>query len=618
MKKVVRMFDWISMPITLYYKGENAHVSIPSAILSIIAYTLIIVAGFYYALLFINRGAPKAYFFTRYVEDAGTFPVNSEQMFNFIQVSDPQTNEKVPLDFSAFRIVGFDDAYSDDYMNDPSIVKTKNHWVYGNCNNDSDTKGIAHLVTQKYYLQSACIRKYYDKDKGRYFSTDESGFRWPVIVKGCSNPERTYYGIIMQRCDKADQFLKDYGGPTCKSPTDIDNVISKISFNFQIIDHYADILNYEEPFTKYFYEVTSAITPNNFAIQHLNFNPVYMKTYNGFFFENIVEENLYYFTQNEKQTIVESDLIANNRTTNGCLVGVYFWMQNTLQYYERNYDRVQDTLSDIGGISNIILIFATILNFLINQFVILLDLKNLENQTNLNFHLIRDKILQTNSTTNKISEMMQPPKYKGNNQKMRFNNINNINNNINQFSNNTSSFKDSTDIYQNNQNMNFKNDKNNFNNQNNKDLFFKRNVLLNKYYYNYFQEKSEKKENNENDNINIYSKKKSHNNKLHLFDDGYNINNKKKLNQKTYNKKSRQRKITDKNSESEENNDNDKEFKFCKYLGYMICCKRKNKTLNYYEHFRIKIISEENIIKNYFDVYNLLDSKIRKDDFEGA
>ena len=617
MKKVVRMFDWISMPITLYYKGENAHVSIPSAILSIIAYTLIIVAGFYYALLFINRDAPKAYFFTRYVEDAGTFPVNSEQMFNFIQVSDPQTNEKVPLDFSAFRIVGFDDAYSDDYMNDPSIVKTKNHWVYGNCNNDSDTKGIAHLVTQKYYLQSACIRKYYDKDKGRYFSTDESGFRWPVIVKGCSNPERTYYGIIMQRCDKADQFLKDNGGPTCKSSTDIDNVISKISFNFQIIDHYADILNYEEPFTKYFYEVTSAITPNNFAIQHLNFNPVYMKTYNGFFFENIVEENLYYFTQNEKQTIVESDLIANNRTTNGCLVGVYFWMQNTLQYYERNYDRVQDTLSDIGGISNIILVFATILNFLINQFVILLDLKNLENQTNLNFHLIRDKILQTNSTTNKISEMMQPPKYKGNNQKMRFNN-NNINNNINQFSNNTNSFKDSTDIYQNNQNMNFKNDKNNFNKQNNKDLFFKRNVLLNKYYYNYFQEKSEKKENNENDNINIYSKKKSHNNKLHLFDDGYNINNKKKLNQKTYNKKSRQRKITNKNSESEENNDNDKEFNFCKYLGYMICCKRKNKTLNYYEHFRIKIISEENIINNYFDVYNLLDSKIRKDDFEGA
>ena len=57
-----------------------------------------------------------------------------------------------------------------------------------------------------------------------------------------------------------------------------------------------------------------------------------MKTHNGFFFENIVEENLYYFIQNEKQMFIESDLITSNRTTNGCLIGIYFWMQNTLQY----------------------------------------------------------------------------------------------------------------------------------------------------------------------------------------------------------------------------------------------------------------------------------------------
>ena len=185
------------------------------------------------------------------------------------------------------------------------------------------------------------------KIKEDYYTTEESGFRWPIIEKGCSHPDITFYGIIMQRCDKADQFLKDNGGPACKNSNDIDEIITKVSFNFQIIDHYADILNYEEPFTKYFYEVTNAITDNNFAIQNLNFNPVYMKIHNGFFFENIVEENLYYFTQNEKQMFIESDLITNNRTTNGCLIGIYFWMQNTLQYYERNYDRVQDTLSDI-------------------------------------------------------------------------------------------------------------------------------------------------------------------------------------------------------------------------------------------------------------------------------
>ena len=617
MKKAIRMLDWISSPITLYYRGENAHVSIPSAILSILAYVLVVVAGFYYALQFINRGSPKAYFFTRYVEDAGTFPVNHEQMFNFIQVSDPHTNQKVPLDFSAFRIVGFDDVQSEDYMDNPSIVKTKNHWIYGYCNNDSDTQEIGYLINQKYYFQSACIRKYYDKDKGRYYSTEESGFRWPIVEKGCSHPDRTYYGIIMQRCDKADQFLKDNGGPACKSSTDIDHIINQVSLNFQIIDHYADLLNYEEPFTKYFYEITSYIANNIYAIQHLNFNPVEMNTYNGFFFENIVKENLYYFTQNEKNTLVESDLISSNRTTNGCLIGIYFWMQNTLQYYERHYNRVQDTLSDIGGISNVILIIATSLNFLINQFIILLDVKNIETQLNLNFNIIKEKVLQTNLSTNKINEMMHPPRSLRNSQKMKFNNnqknTSNNYNNLNQNSNNTNSIKDSIDI-RNSQNLNFKNTKNNNSKKNS--IFLKKNNLVNKNYYDYFNEKSEKKESNDKVD-NIYTKRSS-NYELNIYDDKSSYNSQKRSNQKSHHKKRRESKISDKITEFEEEHDESKEFNFCRYLKYLICCKRKNRTLRFYERFRIKIISEENIINNYFDVYNLLDSKIRKNDFGGA
>ena len=325
----IRKLDWLSPSITLYFKGENSHVSIYSGILSVLAYILVLAATIYYALEFINRESPKAYFFTLYVEDAGTFPVNSTQMFNFIQVSDPKTNQTVPLDFQAFRIVGFDDVQSDEYMNNPKIINSKNHWIYGNCNNDSDTKGISYLINQKYYEQSACIRKYYDANKKKYFNTNEEDFRWPVILKGCSHPDRTYYGIIMQRCDKADKFLQDQG-PECKSEEEINKVVSSVSFNFQIVDHYADMLNYEKPFTKYFYEVTSAITANNFIIQHLNFNPANMLTHNGFFFDNQVREEAYFFTQNEKQAIIETDVNKEGKSTNGCLIGVYFWMQNTL------------------------------------------------------------------------------------------------------------------------------------------------------------------------------------------------------------------------------------------------------------------------------------------------
>ena len=161
------------------------------------------------------------------------------------------------------------------------------------------------------------------------------------------------------------------------------------------------------PFTKYFYEVTSAIASENLAIQHLNFNPAYMLTHNGYFFDNRVEEHAYFFTQNEKQT----------KTTDlkGCLIGVFFWMQNTLQYYERTYDRIQDILSDIGGISSIVLTIGGILNLLIHNFIVVLDTENLvinTEQDNYNNRELNKKptILRNNNA------VMNPPRrpYQGN------------------------------------------------------------------------------------------------------------------------------------------------------------------------------------------------------------
>ena len=67
----MKKFDWLSPPITLYFKGENQHGSIFSGILSIICYILVFASGVYYALEFINRQNPKAYFFNRYIVDAG-------------------------------------------------------------------------------------------------------------------------------------------------------------------------------------------------------------------------------------------------------------------------------------------------------------------------------------------------------------------------------------------------------------------------------------------------------------------------------------------------------------------------------------------------------------------
>ena len=566
--------DFISPPITLYFKGESSHVSIYSGILSIITIIIVIIATVYYILEFIHRKSPKAYFFTRYVEDAGNFPLNSTQMFHFIQVTDPDNNQKIPLDFQAFRIIGFDDVYADDYMNDGEIAKIKNHWIYGNCNNDSDTKGISYLITHKYFEQSACIRKYYDASKRKYFNTGEEGFRWPVIKKGCSNPERTYYGIIMQRCDKATEFIKEQG-PECKSSSEIELIIKKSSLSFQIIDHYADMLNYEMPLTKYFYELATGFLVNHYHVQNLNFNPASMLTHNGIFFDNEVKEEAYIYTQNEKQTVTEQELNKDGKSTNGCLIAIYFWMQNTLQYYERHYDRAPDVLSNIGGISSIVFQVVSILNLLVHNFIVILDTEEIALDSEQKNNKNSKKVIKNTRIIRKTSKLNSKKSYQPGMQS--------INELQQQPSSNYEEIRNVETNYQkeiSNENKKVKLKRNSINN-------FKSNLDGNNMMNNVQNSRGYFKSINQNYLDGNYGQKRN-----------------------TQREDTTKRIIIEKKEKKDENeNENENKplekqnFNWCNYLGYLICCEKTNKNMSYYKEFRARLISEENIIQNYMDAY---------------
>jgi len=47
-------------------------------------------------------------------------------------------------------------------------------------------------------------------------------------------------------------------------------------------------------------------------------------------------------------------------------------------------------------------------------------------------------------------------------------------------------------------------------------------------------------------------------------------------------------------------------FNWFKYMWYLISCFTSNKMIRQIEKIRKNMISEENIIQNYFDIYNLL------------
>ena len=231
------------------------------------------------------------------------------------------------------------------------------------------------------------------------------------------------------------------------------------SVNFNLIDHYVDVYNYDEPLVKYFYNLSNGIFPDSYTTNHLNFNPVIVKTHEGFIFNRKIEEFSYSFTQNEKVTTTWD---SNNK---GIYVAFYFWMQNKMEYYERTFKRVQDVFADIGGMYNAILLIATSFNKLVSKYITILDTEKIliktDHKTARNIYntgkIYKDDFRKTQLYFNKKEEDEKRSK-KNKNDSENINNIKSENNTIKNDRYNKSS--DTKNIMSNNYFMNNKSSNN--------------------------------------------------------------------------------------------------------------------------------------------------------------
>lgn len=419
----LKKFDRISPLITLSFKGDNMHSSIISGILSIIAYSLTTIFGVFYALEFILKEKPSAYFFTRFIEDAGKFTLNSSSLFHYFYLLDKTSKSIVPYDIDIARIVGVENINIDSYYSSIDLENIP-HWIYGLCKTNKDAENFYHLIESKEEFEnSACIRKYYNPTTKKYYDTnDKENFIWPSIEHGMSHPTYTFYGIIIEKC-KNDNLRRILGLNNCKSNEIIDNYIYSNAIVLRIIDHYSDVLNYKEPFTKYFYSISNLLFPKSYTINNMNFNPALIKTHNGIILDNVVEERSFLFSQNEKVTMDEEIEIKDDEgrpiynennekmyRSTGIVSSYYFWLQNRLQIYERNYKRLQDILSNIGGLSRTFFLCANIINALFSSFMTISDTEELVLSID-NTNYFNEKIKP--NIINKKNENMFPPK-KGN------------------------------------------------------------------------------------------------------------------------------------------------------------------------------------------------------------
>ena len=545
---LIKELDFLSPEITLYYKGSKSHSSIISGILSIISISIIFAFSIYFFLNLIQRKNPDSYSLNRFIEDSGVFPINSSSLFHFISLGNIENNIIYSgFDFRSFRIIGFDSYYTK-YLEDKNLEKY-DHWLYGLCNNETDTEGIGYLFKSENFKKCACIRKYYNSLEKKYYNTNDPNFKWPTLSHGNYHPDATYYQILVDRCNEDTLKLVFGDNYNCKNDDEINEYFTGVwGINFYIIDHYIDVLNYKEPNRKFLFRIENTLSKEIYSINHLNFNPSSITTHNGILFDHKIEETSYVFDRN--------DVFTNPVDSNNIYMIYYFWLKNRINSYERTYQRIQDIISDIGGISEIINILASIINKIYNSYIILFDTEKFL------FSIIESQEKSAKKNSN-IDSNNEPNNLKEDNQ-LNFDSTKSV----------ARTFKN-LDIKKFNENLKTKD-------------FKKRNTKIR------FTNITTTNSSSENiQNIQYFHKRKNMKNKNNdsiKIKDIEDTNNNKTERKYSYSE-IREQKL---------------KFNFCNYLCYELSCKKKNNKLNMYDNFRTNIICEEYFLRNYINIYNLL------------
>ena len=544
---IIQNLDFLSPEITLFFKGRYKHSSIFSGLITILSYSVILACIIYYTLEFIDRSNPTIYFFNRYVEDTGVYPLNESSLFHYINLISTSRNKSTIYDFNSVRIYGIIRTL-DSYIQNYDYFKNS-HWEYALCNYDEDIKykKLKDIIDNNTFSQSACIKRYYSSQDKKYFNKGESGFIWPTLEHGSSHPNRTLYGIIVETCQN--NSLKN----NCNSPEEIESFFKRYAISLNFIDHYADALNYKEPFTHYINSITSGLTiSTTISLNHLNFNPSLMRTHNGLFMDNLVQEKSHSFIQNEKTTV--------NKQGKNAVSAFYFWMQNNMIYNERYYKKFQDLLSNIGGLGSFILLIGLSINSLVSYYIILLDTQDLIfSIEELNFE--KGKIFKKPITLEK---------------EINFQIKNNMNNNTLQNSNYPLFINDKVENEKSSEPLN---------------LFFINKNKINNKKKNSISYSSKNKMITEYKKVNHIKIPKSNSN---------NIINKINLEKTFFDIKDKNNNIIQKPIKKEK-------FSWFSYILYIVLFKSKNSKIKYFENFRAQILSEENLMQNNLYIYKLLE-----------
>ena len=358
----LKKVDFLSSDITLFYKGQDHHSSIASGILSILMGIFIIFLIGYLSIDIIKKQHPTSFYFTKFIEEIGTMPLNSSSLFHYISLIDYNGIE-MDIDIKALNIIGV--SVNDGIYTEDNDISKFSHWIYEYCE-VSDIGELKDFYTSSRIdnlTNSFCISKYYNKDTNSIISKNDKDFQWPTLIHGASQTNNFEYGIYIQRC----QNLSEVNKNNCYSKSKQDEYIANAhAYAIYFIDHDVDVEEYKKPIINSLHRISSQLNSNSFVLNHLNFHPLIVRTNDALFFDNLQSQTSYNFDYNEKITLYDIDY--------NILGAFYFWMQNTIDTYDRTYKKIQDVAGGIDGILEIAMLIVKFANyFFFNNYQEIID-----------------------------------------------------------------------------------------------------------------------------------------------------------------------------------------------------------------------------------------------------
>ena len=377
----LKYIDIISPNLTLFFKGNLSHSNIFSGIISLLIYLISIFSIIYFSFDIIFRLNPTSYFYHKTLLDSGNFVLNSESIFHYVSIYGIKYDEK------KFKVFGLKNKLINLYINYPNSF-SYDHYIYEPCSELNENWKKNNMKSMNLSLiknhQGLCITKFYNATNKKIIYYNDSNFEYPNLKYGTNNEKNIWYGIFIRACQNDSIVNKNY----CNSNEEIKNFIN---LNFpacymSFLNSEIEIENYKNPISYSPYSISTSIKNNEFFANHVNIQPLKLKSHNGLLFETIDEKSSYRFESLEKQSYSTSEPI---------FASFYFWLQSNLYIYERSYKKVTNIMAEIGGLINACIVFGKIINFLINKYIILLDFEKL-------LFSINKKINEKNASFNNV------------------------------------------------------------------------------------------------------------------------------------------------------------------------------------------------------------------------